>query len=420
MELILSSNDAFLRKGEPLPSKGEVEIEVKPGLSRFSFLGFGGAFTESAAHVFASLSPENQEKAIKACFSKEGLCYRYGRTSIGSCDFSLGEYDYVRNGDLSTFSLEHEEKEILPLLRRAKEEAGELTLCSSTWSPLAAWKDNASKCHGGKLLKAHYEDQASYVARYRKAMEKKGFPILMLTVQNEPAAKQVWESCLYSPEEEGAMLRCLKEKNEDAEIYIHDHNRDNLRERAHKILSLCPHLSSGIAFHWYDRTRFSEIEEACKEFPDQRLIFTEGCVETLTNDFPGEMGSYSSFLRYLENYIRDLNSGCTLFLDWNLFLDPQGGPNHVGNFCEALLMGEGERLSLLPSYYAVYHLSHFIVKGAKPLYLESPDPNLLCCGAINPDGKKVYAFLNKAGEKTVSIDGVSFRLPEESGATLVL
>lgn len=419
MELIISSKGAYLQKGSILPGEEGIEIKVEPGLSRFSFLGFGGAFTESAAHVFASLSPKNQEKAIKACFSKEGLAYTYGRTSIGSCDFSLGEYDYVQNGDLSTFCLEREEKEILPLLRKAKEEAGELTLCASTWSPLALWKNSGDKCHGGKLLKEHYEDEATYVSLYRKAMKEKGFPISLLTVQNEPAAKQVWESCLYAPEEEAELLKKLKEKNPDAGIYIHDHNRDNLRERARKILSLASSSSEGIAFHWYDRTEFQEVEEACKEFPSQRLIFTEGCVETLTSDFSGKMGSYASFLRYLENYVRDLNSGCTLFLDWNLFLDAQGGPNHVGNYCEALLMGQGEELSFLPSYYAVYHLSHFIQKGAKPFHLECLDPEIACCGALNPDGKKVFVFLNKGEGKTILIDGVSFLLPKESGATLV-
>lgn len=420
MKLFVSENDSYLKEKEPSPEMKGAEIEEKEGLSRFDFLGFGGAFTESAAHVYACLDEESKREFIRACFSEKGLGYTFGRVCLASSDFALDEYDYTQGEDLSTFSLSHEDEKLIPMLSKAKEEAGSLTLLGSTWSPLALWKDSKEKCHGGKLKPENYRKEAIYVSLFRKEMEKRGFPVSMLTVQNEPEAKQTWESCLYSPLEEAALLQELKKENPDADIYIHDHNRANMRRRIAEILKKDGQDASGVAFHWYDRTEFEEVRKAVGEYPDKRFIFTEGCVETLTSDFSGEIGSYSSFLRYLENYIRDFNNGCTLFLDWNLLLDEKGGPNHVGNYCEAPIMEKGGHISLLPSYYAIYHLSHFIRPCAKPLRLESPLPHLFACGAINADGKRAYVLLNRGEKASILIRGVSFILKKDQAATLIL
>ena len=421
MRLFVSKENHWLEERKAFKSEsGALRIQVEKGLSSFPFLGFGGAFTEASAYVYSSLSEENKKKALEACFGKEGLRYNLGRVCIGSSDFSLSSYFYSAKEGLSDFSLEHEERYLFPFLREAYSLSPEMKLLASPWSPLAKWKTNLDLEHGGRLKKEFYPSWSRYVRLYREKMKERGFPVSSLTVQNETEATQVWESCLYSPEEEASLLSCLKKENPDAEIYVHDHNRDHMVERSERIFSLNPEEASGIAFHWYDRTCFDKVKEASKRFPSKRLIFTEGCVETLTSDFNGTMGSYSSFLRYLENYLNDLNNGCTAFYDWNLLLDLRGGPNHVGNYCEALLMGEGGDLRFLPSYYAVYHLSHFIERGAETLHLVSPEPSLLCAGAINPNGEKVYVFLNKGNPLTIEIDGVAFFLGNEEGATLLL
>jgi glucosylceramidase len=37
--------------------------------------------------------------------------------------------------------------------------------------------------------------------------------------------------------------------------------------------------------------------------------------------------------RYGESMIQDFNNGTVGWTDWNVLLDQNGGPNHVGNFC---------------------------------------------------------------------------------------
>lgn len=419
MKLIVSKENHYLEERETCEHAGAVSIRVEKGLSSFPFLGFGGAFTESSAYVYSSLSEANKKKVIASYFGQDGLGYNLGRVCIGSSDFSVASYFYSTEDDLSDFSLKHEEQYLFPFLRDAYLEAKGMRLLASPWSPLAKWKSNLDLEHGGFLKEEFYPSFSEYVRLYCENMGRRGFPISYLTVQNETEATQVWESCLYSPEQEASLLSFLKKDNPGIEIFVHDHNRDRMVKRSSGIFSINPTDASGIAFHWYDRTCFDEVREAARRFPSKRLIFTEGCVETSASDFKG-IGSYSSFLRYLESYLKDLNNGCTAFFDWNLILDLKGGPNHVGNYCEALLMEEGDTLHFLPSYYAVYHLAHFIKRDAKTLYLTSSDPALICAGVINPNGEKVYSFLNKGDPTYVDIDGVTFFLDHEEAATLTL
>ena len=58
--------------------------------------GFGGAFTEAAAITCRKMSPENQQRILKAYFDRhEGHGYSLCRTHINSCDFSTGNYAYT-------------------------------------------------------------------------------------------------------------------------------------------------------------------------------------------------------------------------------------------------------------------------------------------------------------------------------------
>ena len=104
--------------------------------------GFGGAFTDSASHVFDSMPAVLQEQLIKMYFGPTGLQYNMGRLTIGSCDFSLEYYNYDdTKGDtnLTHFNISHDEAKIIPFVQRAIEAANtSLHLVASPWSA-PAW-----------------------------------------------------------------------------------------------------------------------------------------------------------------------------------------------------------------------------------------------------------------------------------------
>ena len=82
---------------------------IFPEIEYQEIKGFGGAFTEAASTTLDKLSGENREKIMKLYFDKEGgIGYNIGRVHINSCDFSLGNYACVEEGDndLSTFNVE--------------------------------------------------------------------------------------------------------------------------------------------------------------------------------------------------------------------------------------------------------------------------------------------------------------------------
>ena len=69
-------------------------------------------------------------------------------------------------------------------------------------------------------------------------MKRKEFPFGAFSVQNEPMAKQRWESCIYTAEEERDFLKnnlgptMEKEGLKDKKIIVWDHNRDLIYQRA--------------------------------------------------------------------------------------------------------------------------------------------------------------------------------------------
>lgn len=431
-KFILSSPEHYFRTrliGINTSSYDEV-IEIDPAKQRQVMQGFGGAFTDAAAHVYATLSKKDKQKVIDLYFSPKGLGYTMGRMTIGSCDFSVGEYDYLpTNSDsMEDFSLAHDKIEILPFLTDA-EQYGKLRLIAASWSPLARWKDNQEKCHGGKLLPECYDIYAEYLAKYVDAMKEEGHPIAMITPQNEPEAIQTWESCIYTPEEEGKLVLALKKHlSPDVLIYGWDHNRDRLLDRCEGLFK-DPHVEAaliGIAYHWYDGKRWDLLAEAKRRYPDKHFLFTEGCVELRVLDYNNPsagIGRYHSALRYFENYLMDTRSGSEGFIDWNLLLDEKGGPNHVGNYCEAPIMWRNNQLSIQPSYYAIKHFSHFVRPGA--VVLDIPNPKTIeVVGFLNPDGSIVIEMLNQGPATTVAFqihgNTIACHLDQDNFGTLVV
>src|SRR4030042_1507189 len=204
--------------------------------------GFGGAFTDASAVTFGKIPEESQEEFLKACFDPvEGNGYTLCRTTIHSCDYSDEMYTYndvEGDKDLKNFSIEHDQKYRIPFMKRALETAkGNIKIFASPWSPPAWMKTNNEMKHGGKLKPEYNQTWADYFVKYIKAYEKAGIPIWGLTVQNEALATQVWESCIFTAEEERDFVRdylgpaLQKNKLGEIKLMIWDHNRGIMYQR---------------------------------------------------------------------------------------------------------------------------------------------------------------------------------------------
>lgn len=354
-------------------------ITINPAETHQTVLGFGGALTESSGYVLSKLPPVVRDEAISAYFANHdstssGNGYTFARTHMNSCDFSLENWACVPQKDetLSTFSMDRTDRYITPLLQSANEcNGGKLNVLLSTWSPPAWMKDNNDMNHGGHLLPQYRQLWAAYFVTFIKELHKRDLSVPYLTIQNEPAAVQSWDSCEWSAEDEGHFAAenlgpALEKAGLSTGILVWDHNRDLLAERFESSLSIpnADRYIAGAAYHWYSGDQYENVRAVSEAHPNKQLIFTEGCIEGGSRNnawFTGE--------RYAHNIINDLNNGCTGWIDWNIVLDMQGGPNHAGNFCDAPILADitTGTLHYQSSYYYIGHFSRFIRPNATRL-----------------------------------------------------
>lgn len=397
------------------PVETQVCVFVNPNKTFQTFVGIGGAITDASAEVFAKLPAAKQQEFLNAYYSKQnGIGYSIIRTNIHSCDFSSGSYTYVEEGDaaLKTFNIDHDRAFKIPLIKKAMATAGgKINLYASPWSPPAFMKDNNSMLKGGKLLPQFYQSWANYYVKFIQSYQKENIPVWGLTVQNEPMATQKWESCIFSAEEERDFLKnylgptLRKAGLGDKKITVWDHNRDLLSQRASAIMDdkEAAKYVWGIGFHWYEtwsggEPMFDNVKKVHEMYPDKNLFFTEGCVEKFNAE---KYQLWANGERYGRSMINDFNNGTVGWTDWNILLDENGGPNHVGNFCFAPIHSNTQTGELIytPSYYYIGHFSKFIEAGAKRINSFASRSQLLTTSFLNKNGKVVIVVMNQSGDK---------------------
>jgi glucosylceramidase len=418
----------------------DVHLSVKWDQTYQTILGFGGAFTEAAGYALKQLDPQDQDAILNAYFDADsGLAYNLGRTHINSCDFALSNYAYCETpGDteLVNFSINRDFEYIIPMIQKAKAiSPSDILLVASPWSPPAWMKTTNEMNHGGSLKPEYAPVWAKYYAKYIKTYkEEANIDIFAITVQNEPAANQVWDSCLYTAEEERDFVKnhlgptLHAEGLEHVKVIIWDHNRDILVERASVVLEDQEAASYvwGVGVHWYVSEAFENLTTVHERFPDKHLIFTEGCVEGGVQE-----GTFSVGAHYMRNMIGDFNNYLEGFIDWNMCLDEMGGPNHVGNYCDApiIIDTKAKTYSFNQSFYAIGHFSKYVKRGAKRIGHTLSSDSIQTVSFKNPDGQVVTVLLNASLDDRIiritdhSADGVqntvTVRLEKESFMTIL-
>lgn len=406
----------FVRSDAPVamparqPFENEVAVIVDRTRRRQTLLGIGGAITDASAEVFAKLAPAQQAALLEAYFDPQrGIGYTLLRTTIHSSDFSPASYTYVADGDasLASFDIAPDRRYRLPMIRAAQKAAGgALTTYLSPWSAPAWMKDNGSLLQGGRLLPDFAPAWARYIVKTVAAYEAEGVPVWGLTVQNEPMAKQRWESMLYTAEQERDFIKLHLGPALHAagfggkKLIAWDHNRDLIVHRANVILS-DPEAAKfvwGLGFHWYETWAGGEpmhrnLAAVQAAWPDVKLLGTEATVERFD---PAQIPSWANAERYARQIIEDFNAGAVGWTDWNILLDERGGPNHVGNFCFAPVHADGRTGELLftPSFAALGHFSKFVRPGARRVAATSTRSTLLTTAFENADGRLAVVVMN--------------------------
>ena len=400
---VFEEADIHLKRSAGLPEMRLVKLY--PTITFQRFIGMGAALTEASGYVFAQMDSFAQADFIERCFGETGNRYSLARLSIQSCDFSLGARSYMgkRDDGLDGFSIDDDWAYVIPLARAALKANPNLQFLASPWSPPAWAKTNHMMKLGGHLKRNSYDIWARMIARTIAEYRTVGIDIGRITVQNEPQALQKWESCLFSARQEREFLHgSLKPALRDAGLghvktLIWDHNKESALDRAVEIMGDPSYAGDvdGVAFHWYSGDHFEALR-VVRDFigPDKELIFSEGCDSFSAGDPERELPHAE---HYAHEIIGDLEAGANGIVDWNILLDTQGGPNHVGNFCDAPIMHDyasGYTNVRLPFHY-LGHFSRFIQPGAVRMLSTRYTTDLETTAFANPDGTHALVVLNR-------------------------
>jgi glucosylceramidase len=434
-------------------------VVVDPTLSYQAIQGFGASITDSSAAVLYALAPEQRAAAMASLFDPaagDGLDYL--RQPVGGSDFvttAAYTYDDLAAGQtdygMRNFSIAHDQAQILPLLRQARALNPQLQIIATPWSP-PAWMKTTGTLIGGRLIDDPriYQAYALYLLKFLEAYRDNGVAVNAITVQNEPQNRTPsgypgtdmpsWQEAAVI-EDLGPMLRSA---HLDTEIYAYDHNwtehpndvastppdeTADINDYPQQVLKTpAAHWISGVAFHCYsgDPSAMTTFHNA---YPKLKIIMDE-CSGSQSGN-PAD--TFSDTLKW---HSRNLELGSTrnwsgTVINWNLALDPSGGP-HVGGCgtCTGIItVGPGTTVTRNAEYYALGHLARFVKPGAMRIASTSFgttgwNGQVMDVAFRNPDGSTVLVAHNEndnAQAFAIQEGGhwLTYTLPGASLATFV-
>jgi len=353
---------------------------------------------------------------------------------MNSCDFSLSQYSYSPVEDdihLEHFTIKEDQEDLIPMIKDAlKVSKDGFKIIASPWTAAPWMKDNNAWV-GGKLLPKYYDTWALFFSKYINAYKKEGIDIWGFTVENEPLGNNSnWESMHFSPDEMTNFVQNhlgprLEKDMHQVKILGFDQNREDLKEWVDSMYQseASSNYFDGTAIHWYASTYevyAKELLYAHNKAPSKYLIQTEACIDSQIPvwkddawywrkeatdwgfDWAQEKDKhlhpkYAPVNRYARDMIGCLNNWVDGWVDWNMVLDTQGGPNWFKNWCIAPVIVDPKKdeVYFTPLYYTMAHFSKYIRPDATVIGLENSDIELKVTAAENTDGSIAVVVFNE-------------------------
>ncbi|MFD3404534.1 discoidin domain-containing protein [Kribbella sp. NPDC058693] len=431
-------------------------ITVDPRTSYQTMDGFGASITDSSASVLYKLSPADREQTMRKLFDpRQGIGVSFLRQPVGSSDFTAAAehytYDDVPAGQtdfgLKHFTIAHDQQQVLPLLRRAKQLNPQLKVMATPWSP-PAWMKTGDTLVGTRLKDDPkvYDAYARYLVKFVQAYAKAGVPVDFLSIQNEPQNRKpsAYPGTDMPVRQEAAVITALgpllKKASPRTKILGYDHNwtthpgdiastppgEDPETDYPYKLLQTsAAKWIAGTAYHCYsgDPSKQTDLHNA---FPSKGIWFTECSGSHGPTDTPPQI-----FRGTLTWHARTLMLGTTRnwaksVVNWNIALDSTGGP-HLGgcDTCTGLVTLQPDgTVTTDAEYYTIGHLSKFVKPGAVRIGSTSYgttgwNGQLMSAAFRNPDGTTALLVHNENDDPrsfTVAVGDKTFDYELPGGA----
>jgi len=412
------------------PADGVATIYVDEGRTYQPIEGFGASFTDASAYLLNQVAkPAARDAAMKVLFTREGEGIGLGfiRNPMGASDLSRSHYSYddlpsgLTDPTLVRFSIKHDEADIIPLVRKARELNPHLVVMATPWSP-PGWMKTSGSLVGGALLPAVYDAFAMYFVKYIQAYQAAGIPIDYISLENEP---------LFVPTDypglsldaatalvvlRDHLLPALASNKLGTRVLVYDHNWDRpdypLTVLADPTIAASGQVA-GTAWHGYGGGPgvMLALDNA---FPERGNYQTEHSGGTWVTDQVKED---------FEEIIHVMRSSGRAFVKWGLALDDKRGPHAGGcGTCAPLVTvhASGD-VTYAIEFYTLGHFSKFVLPGARRMYTSNA-AGVISAGFVNADGSKVVVVYNDTHEsRTFQVRSgamaFSSTLPRLAGAT---
>lgn len=375
-------------------------IEVDETQKFQEMVGFGAALTGSSAYLIRQMPDEPRKELLEELFHpEEGIGISNLRITIGSSDFSIGNYSYNDIQGIENFEIpEIDERDLIPVLKEILDVYPDLYIMASPWSA-PAWMKKNNSMRGGELERDHFDDFAQYLKKFVEAYEDLGIPIHAISVQNEPLHETPGYPTMYmSWQDQNEFIRdylgpLFLSSGIDTEILIYDHNWDEYMYPINILNdSETRQYVTGSAFHGYagDVRQMSNVHNA---HPDKGLYFTEISGGQWATDFWGNIvwNMDNIFIGSVRNWSKNV-------LFWNLALNDDFGPRNGGcqNCRGVITISDQVTVSQNVEYYLLAHMSKFVRPGAHRVHTNDPTDDLDYIAFKNKDDSTTLIVINKS------------------------
>jgi glucosylceramidase len=95
---------------------------------------------------------------------------------------------------------------------------------------------------------------------------------------------------------------------------------------------------------------------------------------------------------------QDINHWVTGWVDWNMALDTEGGPNWVNNNVDSpiIINATADEFYKQPMFYALAHFAKFVPPGSRRIaYTISSDSVIECVSFLRPDNIVAVVLQNR-------------------------
>lgn len=356
------SSNLSQRIGEYFFPKNKIHINRTQTYQKI--VGFGNALTGSVSHNL-KLVPKLQNHIFKSYFSTQtGIGLNIIRTSIGGCDFDLEPWAYnelpENDVSLSNFTkLDPRDEEKVAFVKSLMQTSNnfDIKLIGSAWSPPKWMKSNNDWTGFSSLKDEYYQTWADYHLKYLELMHLNGLDFWAITTGNEPLNGVTaflfikFMSLGWIPKTQGKWVAdylgpSMRESKfaSNVKIISGDDQRftfswwfDNMYEAHPKSKDFID--GHGVHWYWDKYVNANKLSQVHEKYPDKMIIATEAC----SGDKPWEehkpvIGYWPRGEDYVLDIIEDLNNYVNAWIDWNMILDEEGGPNYANNFVDTAVV----------------------------------------------------------------------------------